>query len=156
MIPHEQVGKGGSRVEQEFRVRLSIRTIQRQPDGAVNRTQQQARGLLWPQGEGWRLRYWETSEGLAGCQVDLTLGPEGVRVSRSGPAALELDLRPGLESVTPYRICGMEYRLLARAGQLMWQLDERGGSVRLCYQLELEGGLASRHRMEFTLRRVEA
>lgn len=135
----------------EYRMQVGIRTIQRQADGAVNRTRQSVCGLLRPSEGGWSLRYREDSQGLEGCQVEILLGEAGARISRSGPVPLELELSPGRQSVAPYRLCGMEYRLLVRAGQIMWRLNEQGGSILLCYQLELEGGPGSKHRMEFSL-----
>lgn len=140
---------------EEKSVHITIKTLQRRPEGTESMTQQ-AEGALRREGSGWLLRYREgEGSGLGDTHTVLHLEEGKATLTREGESSSRMVFQPGqpytCRYATPYGELPMTVKTLA----LEWELSEAGGKAFIIYKLQLGGADIGENRLRLTVNTKE-
>ncbi len=140
---------------EEIKVSVLIQSHQILDTGREAMTQR-AEGSLERTEAGWRLSYREGEDsGLGQTRTTLRLEGDQATLTRTGEVSSEMVFQPGQPHTslyeTPYGTLPMTIRTLS----LKTDLDDRGGTVAIHYQIQLGGGSAGETRLRLTVRAKE-
>lgn len=140
----------------ENKVAVSILSLLRRPDGEEERIEEEVPGLLYREGEVWTLAYREgSSGGLGETRAALRLEGEGVELTRTGAVRCRMIFRTGEPHASLYETPYGAFPVAVRPRRVRWEMDKRGGTVELDYQMELGGAPDGTIRLRLTVRERE-
>lgn len=136
-------------------VTVTIQSLQVLETGKETMTQR-TEGRLCRDGAGWLLSYREGEDsGLGETRTTLRLEEDRATLTRSGELTAHMVFQVGRPHTslyeTPYGKLPMTIRTLA----LKTDLDDRGGTVAIQYEIQLGGGPAGETRLRLTVRTKE-
>lgn len=137
----------------ERKVILRIEGEQTDPEGVVNTMTLVTQGKLVDLERGMRLSYLETEMvGTDGAEMTIEMEDGAVRVFREGDYSSNFLFRKGQRCVNMYRTPFGVIELGAFPSQVEYGMSEGGGTIQLCYDLEMQGRYLGMNRlvMEWT------
>lgn len=131
-------------------VTLSLR-FQSRMDGEQDESTMQVSGTLEKEVGGYALRY---TERLDGAETQVLIRTDGVRatITRTGAASVTFTLKPGVLHACEYVTDAGAIPMTVKNAFVESDLSDEGGTVTLCYTLELGGG-DSRHEISMIVRK---
>ena len=131
-------------------VTLSLR-FQSRMDGEQDESTMQVSGTLEKEVGGYALRY---TERLDGAETQVLIRTDGVRamIKRSDAASVTFFLEPNVPHRCAYVTDAGTIDMTVKEASVESRLSDEGGTVTLCYTLELGGG-DSRHEISMIVRK---
>ena len=120
-------------------VMLSIRGTQNYPDQEPEVIELTTEGTMEKQKEVWELSYEESDlTGLAGVTTTFRVGPRGVVLKRTGNIENQMIFMEGRKHESLYRLDFGALMLTVQATKVHSSLCEKGGTVDIHYNIEIE------------------
>ena len=96
-------------------------------------------GVLENVPQGWSLSYEESAmTGLEGVRTEFLLEENCVTLNRTGALNSQMVFREGIRHESLYQMEFGALMLTVCATEIRWELSFQGGTVDLCYQIEIE------------------
>ena len=120
-------------------VMLSVRGVQRYQDQEPEIIELTTEGTMERQKEVWELSYEESDlTGLAGVTTAFRVGPRGVVLKRSGKIQNQMIFMEGRRHESLYQLDIGALMITVKATSVKSALDEKGGTVDILYNIEIE------------------
>ncbi len=120
-------------------VMLHIRGTQSYQDAEPEVIELTTEGTMERQKEVWELSYEESDlTGLAGVTTAFRVGPRGVVLKRTGNIENQMIFMEGRKHESLYRLDFGALMLTVKATKVQSDLSERGGTVDIHYNIEIE------------------
>ena len=118
---------------------LNVRGVQRYQDQEPEIIELTTEGTMERQKEVWVLSYEESDlTGLAGVTTAFRVGPRGVVLKRSGKLQNQMIFMEGRRHESLYQLDIGALMIAVRATSVKSALDEKGGTVDILYNIEIE------------------
>ena len=118
---------------------LSVRGVQRYQDQEPEIIELTTEGTMERQKEVWELSYEESDlTGLAGVTTAFRVGPRGVVLKRTGKIQNQMIFMEGRRHESLYQIDIGALMIAVRATSVKSTLSDRGGTVDIIYNIEIE------------------
>jgi len=125
------------------KVMLSIRGSQEYAEQEPEVIELVTEGILEQSDNGWKLIYEESElTGLAGVTTTFDLVPGCITLSRTGPLNSQMVFQEGVIHDSLYQMEFGTLMLTVCAKKIAYDLSENGGTVDLCYSIEIEHNAA--------------
>ena len=96
-------------------------------------------GVLEKEADDWRISYEESElTGLAGAQTTFLLKDDSVTLIRSGSLNSTMHFREGVSHESLYQMEFGAMLITVCASKIAWDLTPQGGTVDLCYFIDVE------------------
>ena len=120
-------------------VMLSIRGTQTYPDQEPEVIELTTEGTMERQKEVWEIAYEESDlTGLAGVTTAFRVGPRGVVLKRTGNIENQMIFMEGRKHESLYRLDFGALMLTVQATKVHSDITEKGGTLDIHYQIEIE------------------
>ena len=120
-------------------VMLSIRGTQNYPDQEPEVIELTTEGTMERQKEVWEIAYEESDlTGLAGVTTAYRVGPRGVVLKRTGNIENQMIFMEGRKHESLYRLDFGALMLTVQATKVHSDITEKGGTLDIHYQIEIE------------------
>ena len=120
-------------------VMLHIRGVQNYQDAEPEVIELTTEGTLEKQKEVWEVSYEESDlTGLAGTTTAFRVGPRGVVLRRTGKLQNQMIFMEGRRHESLYQIDIGALMIAVKATRVQSAVDEKGGTVDIHYQIEIE------------------
>ena len=120
-------------------VTLSIRGTQNYPDQEPEVIELTTEGTMERQKEVWEIAYEESDlTGLAGVTTAFRVGPRGVVLKRTGNIENQMIFMEGRKHESLYRLDFGALMLTVQATKVHSDITEKGGTLDIHYQIEIE------------------
>ena len=120
-------------------VMLSIRGTQNYPDQEPEVIELTTEGTMERQKEVWEIAYEESDlTGLAGVTTAFRVGPRGVVLKRTGNIENQMIFMEGRKHESLYRLDFGALMLTVQATKVHSDITEKGGTLDIHYQIEIE------------------
>ncbi|MBE6951180.1 MAG: DUF1934 domain-containing protein [Ruminococcaceae bacterium] len=120
-------------------VMLHIRGVQNYQDAEPEVIELTTEGTLEKQKEVWEVSYEESDlTGLAGTTTAFRVGPRGVVLRRTGKLQNQMIFMEGRRHESLYQIDIGALMIAVKATRVHSAVDEKGGTVDIHYQIEIE------------------
>lgn len=140
---------------EEKNVDITIRTLQRRPEGDET-IESRTAGILRREECGWVLCYREGEDsGLGDTVTTLRLEEGRAVLERAGETASRMVFQVGEPYACRYATAYGELPMTVKTLRLDWALDEAGGKVFLIYKLKLAGADIGENRLRLTVKAKE-
>ena len=118
---------------------LSVRGVQRYQDQEPEIIELTTEGTMERQKEVWELSYEESDlTGLAGVTTAFRVGPRGVVLKRTGKLQNQMIFMEGRRHESLYQLDIGALMIAVRATSVKSSLSDRGGTVDIIYNIEIE------------------
>ena len=125
------------------KVMLSIRGVQNYMEQDPDVIELTTEGILEKLDNGWQILYQETElTGMAGVTTSFRLEPEKIVLTRTGKLNSQMVFQQGVVHESLYQLEFGALMLCVCANHISWNISEDGGSVDLCYSIEIEQNAA--------------
>lgn len=126
-----------------IKVLLSIRGSQAYLDQDPDVIELVTEGTMVKTENGWQLQYQETElTGLAGVTTTFYVQPDKLTLTRTGKLRSEMVFQEGVCHDSLYQTEFGTMMLSVCAKSLSYDLNEQGGVIDMCYNIELEQSMA--------------
>ena len=123
----------------KFPVVLSVRGVQRYEDQEPEIIELTTEGTMERQKEVWEIAYEESDlTGLAGVTTAFRVGPRGVVLKRTGNIENQMIFMEGRKHESLYRLDFGALMLTVQATKVHSDITEKGGTLDIHYQIEIE------------------
>lgn len=140
---------------EENNVTITIQSLQILETGRETMTQR-TEGRLCREGEGWLLTYREGEDsGLGRTRTTLRLEEDRATLTRSGELKAHMVFQEGRPHTSLYETPYGKLPMTIRTLSLRSELNGRGGTVSVHYQIQLGGGPAGETRLRLTVKTKE-
>ena len=120
-------------------VMLHVRGVQNYSDGEPEVIELTTEGTLEKQKEVWEISYEESDlTGLAGVTTAFRVGPRGVVLKRTGNIENQMIFMEGRKHESLYRLDFGALMLTVQATKVHSDITEKGGTLDIHYQIEIE------------------
>ena len=120
-------------------VMLNVRGVQNYQDGEPEVIELTTEGTLEKQKEVWEISYEESDlTGLAGVTTAFRVGPRGVVLKRTGNIENQMIFMEGRKHESLYRLDFGALMLTVQATKVHSDITEKGGTLDIHYQIEIE------------------
>ena len=120
-------------------VMLNVRGVQNYSDGEPEVIELTTEGTLEKQKEVWEISYEESDlTGLAGVTTAFRVGPRGVVLKRTGNIENQMIFMEGRKHESLYRLDFGALMLTVQATKVHSDITEKGGTLDIHYQIEIE------------------
>ena len=118
---------------------LSVRGVQRYQDQEPEIIELTTEGTMERQKEVWELSYEESDlTGLAGVTTAFRVGPRGVVLKRTGKLQNQMIFMEGRRHESLYQLDIGALMITVKATSVKSSLSDRGGTVDIIYNIEIE------------------
>ena len=123
----------------KFPVVLSVRGVQRYEDQEPEIIELTTEGTMERQKEVWEIAYEESDlTGLDGVTTAFRVGPRGVVLKRTGNIENQMIFMEGRKHESLYRLDFGALMLTVQATKVHSDITEKGGTLDIHYQIEIE------------------
>lgn len=120
-------------------VMLNIRGVQNYQDQDPEVIELTTEGTLEKQNLTWEIAYEESDlTGMAGVTTCFRVGPRGVSLKRTGRLQSQMIFREGHRHESLYRMDFGALMIAVQATKIRSEISERGGTVDISYNIEIE------------------